>query len=201
VAAGARKMCVVTRSRADYGLLFGVMRAIEQSPALDLQILAVGSHYSAAHGMTIEADGFSVDGSVRAFDDDDGVDVDVAAVAAATLVGASVELGRLAPDAIVVLGDRYEIFAVATAATQLRILIAHIAGGDVTEGAYDEVFRQGLTKIAHVHFATNDDAARRVRQLGEDPASVHLVGSPGIDYIACSCPCLVPNSPNCWASR
>ena len=91
---------------------------------------------------------------------------------------------RLLPDLVLLLGDRFEIFAAAQAALVANIPIAHIAGGDTTEGAFDEAIRHSITKMAHLHFVTNELSARRVRQIGEDPASIHVVGSPGLDHVA-----------------
>jgi UDP-N-acetylglucosamine 2-epimerase (non-hydrolysing)/GDP/UDP-N,N'-diacetylbacillosamine 2-epimerase (hydrolysing) len=129
---------------------------------------------------TIEADGFRIAGRVEMLLSSDS------AVGTAKSIGLGVGgfaeiFERLRPDIVLVLGDRFEIFAAAQAACVLLLPLAHLAGGDVTEGAYDEAFRHGITKMAHVHFVTNADSARRVRQLGEDPAHIHEAGSPALD--------------------
>jgi len=180
-----RKICVVTGSRADYGLLYWVMREIAATPGLQLQIVATGMHLSAQFGSTyraIEADGFRIDAKVDMLLASDTA-IGVGKSLGLGVIGFADALDRLQPDMLLVLGDRYEILAAAQAALIARIPIAHIAGGDVTEGAFDEAIRHSITKMAHVHFVTNADAARRVRQLGENPAHIHNVGSPGLDYI------------------
>lgn len=181
-----RRICVVTGSRADYGLLYWPMKGVlAEHPALRLQIIATGSHFSPEHGMTwqaIEADGFKIDCRIDAVPSGD----DGAAIAAAMGDGVkniAAAFGKLQPDIVLLLGDRYEIFAAAAAALVMRIPVAHIAGGDVSSGAYDDAIRHAISKMAQCHFVTNDDAARRLVQLGEDPVSIHLTGSPGIDAI------------------
>ena len=181
-----RKICVVTGSRADYGLLYWPMRGIQaEHPALRLQIVATGSHFSPEHGMTwkaIEADGFNIDCRIDAVPaNDDGVAIAAAMGEGVKSIASAVE--RLQPDVALLLGDRYEILAAAAAALVMRIPVAHIAGGDVTSGAYDDAIRHAISKMAQIHFVTNDGAARRLRQLGEDPAAIHVTGSPGIDAI------------------
>lgn len=180
-----RRICVVTGTRADYGLLYWVMREIEATPSLELQIVATAMHIAPAFGETwrqIEADGFRIDEKVEMLLASD-TRVGTAKSMGLGIAGMADAFTRLAPDVILVLGDRFEILAAAQTATLLGIPLAHIAGGDTTEGAFDEAMRHAITKMAHVHFVTNSEAARRVRQLGEDPARVHQVGSPGIDYI------------------
>lgn len=181
----SRRICVVTTTRADYGLLRWVMQEISRTPGLQLQVLATGTHLAAQHGMTvseIEADGFAIDSRVDLRLDGDSGEATAAAMGRA-LEGAAEAFGRLRPDLVLVLGDRYEAFAIAAAATVMRTPLAHIAGGDTTEGAFDEAFRHGITKMAQLHFVTNAQAQDRVIQMGEDPARVHDVGSPGIDSI------------------
>jgi len=178
-------VCVVTGSRAEYGILKPVMREIRANASLALQVCVTGSHLSEAFGSTwkeIEADGFGIDVRVPldlSADDAPGV----TRASASCLRGFGQCFTALAPEIVMVLGDRYEILSVVNAATIARIPIAHIAGGDITEGAFDDAFRHAITKLSHVHFVTNADAARRVRQMGEDPARIHNVGSPSIDVI------------------
>ncbi len=181
----ARKICVVTGSRAEYGLLYWLMREIESDPDLELQVLVTGMHLSPTFGYTvseIEADGFAI--STR-------VDIDVSASSPAATArsialgveGATEELDRLRPDIVLVLGDRYEIFAAAQAAMLLGIPIAHIHGGESTEGAIDEAMRHAITKMAHLHFVAADAYRRRVIQLGEDPNRVFTTGAMVLDAI------------------
>ena len=181
-----RKICVVTGSRADYGLLFWPMKAIQtNAPALRLQLVVTGSHCSAAHGLTwrmIEQDGFGIDFRADATPRGDaGADMAWAIGEGVKQMAKAYE--ALRPDVVMVLGDRYEILAAVQAALVMRIPVAHIAGGDVTEGAYDDAIRHAISKMAQVHFVTHERAAQRLRQLGEDPSAIHVTGSPGIDYI------------------
>lgn len=180
-----RKICVVTGTRAEYGLLYWLMKVIAADPDLQLQIVATGMHLSPEFGLTyqqIEADGFTIDARVEMLLSSD-TPVGIAKSLGLGVIGFADALDRLRPDILVLLGDRYEILAAAQAAMVARIPIAHIAGGDVTEGAFDEAIRHSITKMAHLHFVTNEASARRVRQLGENPAYVFNVGSPGLDYI------------------
>ncbi len=180
-----RRICVLTGSRAEYGLLRYVMKRLEEEPAFELQVLVTGAHLSATYGNTcleIEADGFSsltrVDMGLAGDDP-----VSVSEAAGRGLAGIARALAELRPDLLMLLGDRYEILAAATAATIARIPIAHLAGGDITEGAFDDAIRHALTKLAHLHFPTNEPAAARLLQMGEDPRYVHVVGSTAIDAI------------------
>jgi UDP-hydrolysing UDP-N-acetyl-D-glucosamine 2-epimerase len=180
-----RRICVVTGSRAEYGLLYWVLRSLQAAPDVELQVAVTGAHLSAAHGHTVDAiekDGFPIAARVDLELGDDSP-AGIAKSMGLGVAGFGEAFARLAPDILVLIGDRYEILAAAQAAMVANIPMAHIAGGDTSEGAFDEAIRHGITKMAHVHFVTNADAARRVRQLGEDPASVHLVGSPGLDTL------------------
>src|SRR4051812_1985896 len=180
-----KRICVVTGSRADYGILYWVMRAIAEHPALELQVAATGMHFSRRHGETwraIEADGFRLSARVETAPEDDSAEAVTRAVGEG-VIGFASALARLQPAIVLVLGDRFEILAAAQAALLGNYPIAHVAGGDVTEGAVDEAMRHAITKMAHLHFVTNADSAARVRQLGEDPARVFNVGSPGLDYL------------------
>ena len=181
----ARRICVVTGGRADYGALAPVMRAIQASPSLDLLTVAAGMHLSAVYGNTVDeivADCFTVDGRVEVLPASDS-GLDVAFAVSDGVAGFARTFAELAPDAVLVLGDRFEIFAAVTAATLLKLPVIHLCGGDVSEGAVDDVLRHAMTKMAHLHFATNEHSAARIRQMGEAPANVHVVGSPGIDAI------------------
>lgn len=182
---GPRKICVVTGSRAEYGLLSCLMEGVRDDEVLELQVVATGMHLSPEFGLTyhvIEEDGFTIDAKVEMLLSSD-TPVGTAKSIGLGVIGFADAFERLRPDLLVLLGDRFEIFAAAQAALVSRIPIAHIAGGDTTEGAFDEAIRHSITKMSHLHFVTNEDAARRVRQLGEAPELVYNVGSPGLDQI------------------
>jgi UDP-N-acetylglucosamine 2-epimerase (non-hydrolysing)/GDP/UDP-N,N'-diacetylbacillosamine 2-epimerase (hydrolysing) len=161
------------------------MRALDASHDFTLQTLVIGSHWSPRHGFTsneILADGFKIDGEVRAFAESDKPAA-VANAMSQTLTAVTEELTKLKPDLVLLLGDRYEIFSTAVACPLLNLPIAHLAGGDVTQGAIDDAFRHGITKIAALHFVTNPEARDRVLQLGEMPERVFCVGSTAIETI------------------
>jgi UDP-N-acetylglucosamine 2-epimerase (non-hydrolysing)/GDP/UDP-N,N'-diacetylbacillosamine 2-epimerase (hydrolysing) len=180
-----QRICVVTGSRAEYGLLYWVLHDLRADPGVELQIVATGMHLAPEYGLTvreIESDGFTVTRRVEMLLSSD-TPGGVAKSMGLGVIGLSDALLALAPDVALVLGDRFEILAAAQACLIHKIPLAHIAGGDVTEGAFDESIRHAITKMAQVHFVTNEDAARRVCQMGEDPARVHVVGSPGLDHL------------------
>jgi UDP-hydrolysing UDP-N-acetyl-D-glucosamine 2-epimerase len=180
-----RRIAVVTGGRADYGLLQWVMHEIRAAPDFDLQLIVTGAHLEPRFGMTveqIEADGFAIDARVPLGLESDAP-ADVARAMARCLTGVSEVVDRLRPDLMLVLGDRYEILAAAEAALVHGVPLAHIAGGDVTEGAFDESIRHALTKLAHLHLTTNAAAAGRVARMGEEPWRIHVVGSPGLDQL------------------
>ncbi|GGH15594.1 UDP-N-acetyl glucosamine 2-epimerase [Alsobacter metallidurans] len=178
----ALHVAIVTGSRADWGLLAGPARALADR-GLRVSVIATGQHLGPAN--TLEA--IRQDG----FEPADTVDIllaaDTGAAAAKAMgllqIGLAETLGRLAPDLLLVLGDRYEILAAVSAALVMRIPVAHIAGGDITEGAMDDAIRHAITKMASLHFTTTEEAAARVRAMGEPAGRVHAVGSPGIDRI------------------
>ncbi|OCA87870.1 UDP-N-acetyl-D-glucosamine 2-epimerase, UDP-hydrolysing [Bacillus sp. FJAT-27225] len=180
-----RKICVVTGTRAEYGLLYWLMKYIDEAPEFTLQIIATGMHLSPEFGLTykqIEKDSFTIDEKVEMLLSSD-TPVGIAKSIGLATIGFADALERLKPDLLVILGDRYEMLAVAQAALVARIPIAHIAGGDVTEGAFDEAIRHSITKMSHIHFVTNEQSRQRVRQLGENGDFIFNVGSPGIDQI------------------
>lgn len=182
---GKRTICMATSGRADYGLLLWPMRAIAEAADLDLQVLVTGAHLESRFGLTvveIERDGFAINACVPMGLDSDEPQA-LAAASARLLAGAADVLATLRPDMLMVLGDRYETLALVQAATLLRLPIAHIAGGEVTEGAFDEGARHAITKLSHLHLVTHDAARRRVIQLGEQPARVIVVGNPGLDRL------------------
>lgn len=178
------KICVVTGTRAEYGLLYWLMKAIQDDDSFSLQIIATGMHLSPEFGLTyheIEKD-FHIDKKIEILLSSD------------TPVGVSKSMGlaqisfaeayeELAPDLVVVLGDRYEIFSAASAAMIANIPIAHIHGGETTEGAFDEAIRHSVTKMSHLHFTATDEYRNRVIQLGEQPERVFNVGGIGIENI------------------
>ena len=180
-----RKVCVVTGGRAEYGLLRWLMTAIRETPGLQLQVVATGMHLSPEFGLTfreIEADGFPIDDKVEMLlssDTPGGVTKSMGL----GLIGFADTFRRLQPDLVVVLGDRFEILSVASAALIARIPLAHLHGGETTEGAFDEAIRHAITKMAHLHFVAAEEYERRVVQLGEDPSRVFVVGGLGIDNI------------------
>jgi UDP-hydrolysing UDP-N-acetyl-D-glucosamine 2-epimerase len=180
-----RKICVVTGTRAEYGLLYWLMKEIQADEDLELQIIATGAHLSPEFGLTykvIEEDGFKIDEKVEMLLSSDTA-VGITKSLGLATIGFADAYDRLKPDIVVLLGDRYEILAAAQVALIIGLPIAHIAGGDTTEGALDEAIRHSISKMAHIHFVTNEISARRVRQLGENPQYIFNVGSPGIDYI------------------
>lgn len=180
-----RRICVVTGSRAEYGLLYWVMKEIQADADLVLQVVVTGMHLAPEFGSTyrvIEEDGFAIDARVEMLLASD-TPVGIAKSIGLGVIGFADVFERLRPDIVVVLGDRFEILAAVQAALVARLPVAHIAGGDTTEAAFDEAIRHSITKMSHLHFVTNEDAARRVRQLGEAPENIHLVGSPGLDHI------------------
>ena len=180
-----RSIAVVTGTRAEYGLLSLLMQAIKKDPVLELHLVVTGMHLSPEFGLTIreiEADGFTIHGKVEMLLSSD-TPVGIAKSIGLGIIGFADVFDRLKPELVVLLGDRIEVLAAAQAAHVARIPIAHIAGGDTTEGAIDEAIRHAVTKMSHIHFVTNDISARRVRQLGENPDHIHVVGSPSIDLI------------------
>lgn len=181
-----RKICVITGSRAEYGLLRWVMQGIADAPDAVLQVVATGMHLSPEFGLTyreIERDGFYIDRKVEILTSSD-TPVGVAKSMGLGLIGFADVFADLSPDLIVVLGDRFEILAAASAAMVARIPIAHLHGGEATEGLIDEAIRHSITKMSHLHFVAADSYRQRVIQLGEQPDCVFMVGAPGLDNIA-----------------
>ena len=179
------KLLAVTGSRADWGLLAPPLMLLRVDPAFRLSLAVTGQHLApegAASLAEIAADGFTADAKVHLNQSETTV-MGVGHALAAAVSGFSDLLCRSRPDMMIVLGDRFEIFGAIQAAMLARVPVAHLCGGDVTEGAVDDAMRHAITKMSHLHFVTNADAARRVRQMGEDPQRVHEVGSPGIDRI------------------
>lgn len=179
-----RKICVITGTRAEYGLLYWLMKEIESDLDLELQIIATGMHLSPEFGLTykeIEKE-FTITKKIEMLLSSD------------TSIGISKSMGlaqisfaecyeELSPDIVIVLGDRYEIFSAVSAAMIARLPIAHLHGGETTEGAFDESIRHSITKMSHLHFTATDEYRRRVIQLGEHPERVYNIGGMGIENI------------------
>lgn len=182
-----RKICVVTGTRAEYGLLSRLMRMIKDSPETQLQIIATNMHLSPKYGNTyqeIERDGFTIDCKIPIIDVNDKDDaVTTVKSMAKALSGFADAYYELKPDMVVVLGDRYEILAAATAALIERIPIAHIHGGEVTEGAFDDAIRHSITKMSQLHFASTEAYRQRIIQLGEQPDRVFYTGAVGVENV------------------
>jgi GDP/UDP-N,N'-diacetylbacillosamine 2-epimerase (hydrolysing) len=180
-----RNICVVTGTRAEYGLLRWVMQGIQDSEVLDLQLIVTGMHLSPEFGLTvqeIEADGFRIDRKVEMLLSSD-TPVGITKSMGLAMIGFADALAELQPDLLLVLGDRYEIFAASASAMIARIAIAHLHGGESTEGVIDEPIRHSITKMAHLHFVAADEYRHRVIQLGEQPEHVFRVGGLGVDNI------------------
>ena len=181
----SRKICFVTSGRADYGLLRWVMQGVKEDPELHIQIIATGMHLSPIYGLTyqeIEADGFFIDARVEILGSPEK-SIEVAESMALAITGVTKAINDLEPDLLVVLGDRYEIFAATAAALVSKIPVAHLHGGEITTGAFDESFRHAITKMSHLHFVATGEYKSRVIQLGENPNNVFLVGGLGVDSI------------------
>lgn len=181
----SRKVCVITGTRAEYGLLRWVMEGIRATSRLELQVIATGMHLSPEFGLTykeIEKDGFTIDRKVEMLLSSD-TPVGLAKSMGLGLIGFGEAFEQLRPNVLLVLGDRFETFSAVAAALVANIPVAHLHGGEATEGAFDESFRHSITKMAHIHFVAAEEYRRRVIQLGEHPDRVFLVGGLGIDNI------------------
>ena len=179
-----RKICVVTSTRAEYGLLYWLLKEIEADSELKLQLIVTGMHLSPEFGLTykeIEKE-FKIDKKIEILSSSH-TSLDICAEMARVYEKFAPALAELKPDILVLLGDRYEIFGVAGVASIMQIPIAHIHGGETTQGAFDEAFRHSITKMSHIHFAATNEYANRIIQLGEEPSRVFNVGGPGIENI------------------
>jgi UDP-hydrolysing UDP-N-acetyl-D-glucosamine 2-epimerase len=180
-----RRICVVTGSRADYGLLYWVMKGIAGDPALELQVAATGMHLSPEFGLTcrvIESDGFAVAAKVEMLLSAD-TPVAIAKSLGLGVIGFADAFSTLRPEVVVVLGDRFEILAAAQAALLARIPLAHIHGGERSEHSFDESVRHAITKLAQWHFVAAEAYRKRVVQMGEAPETVFNCGTPGLDHL------------------
>ena len=178
-----KNICVITGSRADYGLLNPLIRKLKKSTGLNLKIIATGSHLAPEHGMTINEilrDNFRIDKKVEMLLSSD-TETGTAKSIGLGIIGMADAFDDLKPDMVILLGDRFEILAAATAAMVKHIPIAHIHGGEKTLGSTDEFMRHAITKMSHLHFVACDEYKQRVIQLGEEPSRVFNVGALGID--------------------
>jgi UDP-N-acetylglucosamine 2-epimerase (non-hydrolysing) len=177
-----RRIAVVSTSRADYGLLYWVLRGLQRSRRVTLQLILMGPHFSRAQGSThraVRADGFRPAAEIRTAPRDDS-DRAIAASIGRSTVALADAFARLRPDLVVVLGDRFELLA----ATMFRIPIAHLRGGETTEGAIDDAIRHAITKLSHLHLVAARPYAARVAQMGEERWRIRTVGEPGLDHLA-----------------
>lgn len=180
------KICVATGTRAEYGLLKPLLEKLKTNTLFELQLLVTGAHLSPEFGLTykqIEADGFSINYKVEMLLSSDTAEGITKSMGIA-ITGFSEAFKNLQPDLLVILGDRYEMLALASTALIFKIPIAHIHGGEITEGAYDDAIRHSITKMSHLHFVSTDEYKKRVIQLGEQPQHVFNVGAIGLDNIA-----------------
>jgi len=180
-----KKICIVTGTRAEYGLFYWLIKGIQEDPDLDLQLVVTGTHLSHEFGYTISEirnDGFPISKSIEILLSSDTA-VGVSKSMGLAQISFSEAFAQLQPDILVLLGDRTEIFAAASCALIAGIPIAHIGGGELTEGAYDEAIRHSITKMSHLHFAATEEYRKRIIQLGEHPDTVFNVGAIGLDNI------------------
>jgi UDP-hydrolysing UDP-N-acetyl-D-glucosamine 2-epimerase len=180
-----RKICVVTSSRADFGIYLPVLRQIQGTPSLALQLLVTGSHLSPEFGMTVkEIDDHGFDTSLRvemllSSDTSEGI----AKSMGLALLGFAQTYANLKPDLLLVLGDRFEMHSAVAAALPFRLPVAHIAGGEITEGALDDLIRHSISKMSHLHFVSTEQYAKRLSQMGEEPWRIHVTGTPALDNL------------------
>ena len=180
-----KKICVVTGSRSEYGLFFPILTKIKEAIELELQLITTSSHHSVEFGLTykqIERDGFIINDKIKNLSKiDSNVSIAKSSGEATSLLAASFE--KFKPDIVMLLGDRYESHAAATSAMLMNIPIAHIHGGEITEGAVDEQIRHSITKMSYLHFCSTETYRQRIIQMGENPNRVFKSGAPGIDNI------------------
>ncbi len=181
-----KRICFVTGTRADYGIMSLLMKKVAESDGVQIQIIATNMHLSPEYGMTvneIENDGFTVDERIDSLLSGDSPAATVKSMGL-TEIGMADAFSRLKPDVVVILGDRYEMLAAASAALIFRIPIAHLYGGETTEGAYDDNIRHAITQLSDYHFTSTEEYAQRIIRMGKDPENVHWVGSLGVDNIS-----------------
>lgn len=179
------KIAVITSSRADYGLLYHPIKELVSDSDFEVFLIVTGSHLVQTEGMSVEVikkDGFEIFAQVPIFSENRDENLAINGSSNAVKFISQVLIDAK-PHSVLLLGDRYEILASAISATLLNIPIIHLCGGDITEGAIDNVIRHAITKLSHIHFPSNQQAARRIEQMGEDPEHIFMVGSTGLDYI------------------
>ncbi len=180
-----RRIAVVTTSRADYSHLYWPLKLLFEHPGVDLRLIAMASHLSPEFGATIreiEKDGFDLDARIECLLSSD-TDVGMAKSIGVAVLSLADTLGAMRPDLLLLIADRYEMLAPASVALSLRIPIAHIEGGEISEGAIDDAVRNALTKMSHIHFTSTECARRRVIAMGEEPWRVHRAGAPSLDHL------------------
>ena len=180
-----KKVCVITGTRAEYGLLYWTLKALEKEPKIDLQICVTGMHLSPEFGLTyqqIEADGFTIDYKVETLLSSDTGTAIAKSIGLGT-IGFADAFQQLQPDIVLVVGDRFEILAATTAALAVRIPVAHCHGGELTFGAIDDAIRHAITKMSHLHFVSTAQYKKRILQLGEEKERVRIVGALGLENI------------------
>jgi GDP/UDP-N,N'-diacetylbacillosamine 2-epimerase (hydrolysing) len=180
-----KKICIVTGSRAEYGLLYWLIKNVNENPDMELQLIVTGMHLSPEFGLTwkeIEKDGLPITRKVEITLSSD-TSVGISKSMGLAQISFAEAFDQLNPEIIILLGDRFEIFSAATVALIAGIPIAHIHGGELTEGAYDDAIRHAITKMSHLHFTSTEQYRQRVIQLGENPATVFNVGAIGLDNI------------------
>src|SRR5690348_3773572 len=180
-----RKIAVVTTSRADYSHLYWPLRDLQAHRDVELKIIALGAHLSPEFGSTIreiEKDGFEVSSRIECLLSSD-TDVGMAKTIGLATLSLADTLGEIRPDLLLLIADRYEMLAPASVALALRIPVAHIEGGEVSEGAIDDAVRNALTKMSHIHFTSTELARRRVIEMGEEEWRVHRAGAPSLDHL------------------
>src|ERR1700731_103735 len=180
-----RTITVITTSRADYSHLYWPLRDLSAHENVDLRIIALGSHLSPEFGRTIqeiEKDGFKIDGRIECLLSSD-TDVGMAKTIGLAALSLSDLLGEMRPDLLLLIADRYEMLAPASVALTLRIPVAHIEGGEISEGAIDDAVRNALTMMTHVHFTSTEKARERIISMGEEPWRVHRAGAPSLDHL------------------
>lgn len=180
-----KKVCIITGSRAEYGILEPLIAKLDKDSEIDLQLIVTGMHLSPEFGLTyrqIEEDGYKIDEKIETVLSSD-TSIGISKAMGLGLISFSEAYQRLTPDLVVVLGDRYEIFAAASAAMIGRIPIAHLHGGELTQGAIDEAIRHAITKMSYLHFTSTEEYRQRVVQLGEAPERVFNVGALGVENI------------------
>ena len=180
-----RRIAVVTTSRADYSHLYWPLKLLSEHPDVDLRLIAMASHLSPEFGATIreiERDGFPIAARLETLLSSD-TDIGMAKSIGVAVLSLADTLGELRPDLLLLIADRYEMLAPASVALSLRIPIAHIEGGEISEGAIDDAVRNALTKMSHIHFTSTEAARERVIAMGEEPWRVHRAGAPSLDHL------------------